>query len=418
MNFQHAIYSFLLVIWTFCCPALIFGQNSIVDMEDEINSSLVKMGLEDVVVTNKSDVLLIKFSDNVYRGSFRGAFEAFRILLDELHINKGIVIVLQEDRIPKIALKLDNRQVNAYHNGLASLSILMSSANISYDIDEYNAMFKGIKSKNNSAGKVDVVLYPQLSLNNSWLDKLYVVTFNIAPAIEVGLWKGASITGQAIFPVWTNLSGESYNMRPGMVLFRQEYRFPKNVFMTFNIGNFNNNRMGADLSFRYTPVNNRWEAGINAGITGSSYFNKWKWELSPWRRVTGMVFFSYNVPIYNLQFNMSGQRYIYDDYGIRFDCTRHFGEVSVGFFGMYTNEVNGGFHFAVPLPGKKRFKRNFIRITAPEYFDMEYKAKTGRSYNQTPAGQYYKTRPDENRSQRYYNPGYIKEMLVKLASEL
>ena len=418
MNLRRATYLFLfIVLWIVICPVHSSGQNLIVDTGDEISRSLVKMGMEDVVVADEADALYIKYSDNVYRGTFRGTFEALSLLLDDLHINKDIVLLLQEDRIPYIAIKIDNEQVDAYFRGYASLAGLMSAVYISYDIDEYNEIFKGIKSKNNSAGKIDIVLYPQLSLNNSWKDKLYVVIFNIAPAIEIGLWKGASITGQVIFPLWDNISHEGYYLRPGMLLFRQEHRFPKNIFMTFNIGNFNANRMGTDLSLRYTPGNNRWEAGINAGITGSSYFDNWKWELSTWRRMTGAVFFSYNVPSYNLQFNLSGQRYVYEDYGVRLDCTRHFGEVSVGFFGMYTREANGGFHITAPLPGKKRAKRKMIRITAPEYIDLEYKASTGSEFNQVPAGYYYETRPDANRSQRYYNPDYIKEMLVKLASE-
>ena len=413
-------YTAIIVIFicVFICPGVIYGQDQYVDMTDDISRSLVAMGMENVAVIDEPDALYIKFSDNIYRGTFRGLFEALRLFLDDLKVSKDIVVVLQEDKIPYIALELSDTQMDAYYSGSISFAGLMSSVNISYDIDEYEDMFKGIKSRNNSSGKVDLILYPQISLNNSWLDKLYGVIINIAPAVEVGLWKGASITGQVIFPIWNNFTGEMDYIRPGMLVFRQEYRFPKNIFMTFNIGNFNNNRMGTDLSFRYTPLNNRWETGINVGVTGSSTFNNGKWELSTWGRTTGSVFFCYNEPYYNLQFKLSGHRYIYDDYGVRFDCTRHFKEVSIGLYAMISaGETNGGFHFAVPLPGKKRAKRNMIRISAPEYFDWEYGAKTGREFNQIPKWQYYETRPDANHSQRYYNPDFIKDMLVKLAME-
>lgn len=44
-------------------------------------------------------------------------------------------------------------------------------------------------------------------------------------------------------------------------------------------------------------------------------------------------------------------RYLYGDYGLRGDCTRHFGEYAVGVYAMYVEgEVNGGFHFAIPCP--------------------------------------------------------------------
>ena len=402
-----------IALWALICPAIAYGQST-----DNITNILVKMGMEDVVVVNEPDGVFINYSDNVYRGTFRGAFEVLMMLLDDLHINNSIVLLLQENKIPYIAIKLDSELVDAYHGEDISLARLMSSAYISYDIDEYCGLFKGIKGKNNSAGKIDIVLYPQISLQNSWLDKLYGTIINIAPAVEIGLWKGASITGQVILPVWNNRGGEMDNIRAGMLLFRQEYRLPKNIFMAFNIGNFNNNRMGADISLKYTPGNNRWETGINAGITGSSTFYGGKWMLSTWGRTTGKVFFRYHEPIYNLQFDLTGQRYVYGDYGVRLDCTRHFGEVSVGFFGMFTGgEPNGGFHFAVPLPGKKRAKHKMIRLSVPEYFDWEYEAQSGNEYFKKHLGRYYETRPDENRSRNYYNPEYMKSMLVKLATE-
>ena len=374
------------------------------------------MSIEDVIVVNEPDRLLVNYSDNVYRGPYQGAFEVLSLILNDLRVNKNIVLILQEDRIPYIALRLPEEQVDAYHNGSLTLAGLMSSVDISYDTDKYSGVIKGLKGENRSAGKIDVVLYPQILLKNSWFDKLYGAAVNVAPAVEVGMWKGASFTGQVIFPLWNNMTGEVDYIRAGMLLFRQEYRFRRNIFMTFNIGNFNANRMGADISFKYTPDNNQWEAGVNAGITGSSTFHIGKWELSEWRRKTGAAFFRYNEPRYNLQFDLTGQRYIYGDYGLRLDCTRHFGEVSIGFYGMYSGgEPNGGFHFAIPLSGKKRARQHFVRLRIPEYFDWEYEAQSGNEYSQKHLGRYYETRPDENRSQRYYNPAYIKTMLVKSA---
>ncbi len=413
---RHSIYLIILFLWQFI-PVKVSGQASM-DMTGDIRELLVKTGFEDVAVMYDEDALYINYSDNIYRGPVRGAFEVFRLLLNDLKTDKGIHLLLREDRIPQVVLVLQKKQVVAYRDQKLSMAELMSSVRISYETDEYELIFKGVKRENRSAGKIDLVLYPQITLNNSWLDKLYGVIINIAPAMEVGLWKGASFTGQVIFPIWNNMTGEMDYIRPGMLLFRQEYRFPKNIFMTFNIGNFNASRMGADLSFRYIPDNDRWEVGLNGGLTGSSTFYSGKWELSEWRRFSGAINFRYNEPLYNLQFDLTGQRYIYGDYGIRLDCTRHFGEVSVGLYGMLSDgEPNGGFHLAVPFPGKKRMKRRAVRVSLPEYFDWEYEAQSGNEYFKRHLGRSYETRPDENHSQRYYNPSYMKEILIKLVSE-
>lgn len=64
-------------------------------------------------------------------------------------------------------------------------------------------------------GRVELVLYPQISLSNSWLDKIYGAVINIAPAVEARLWKGAAFTGQVILPVWNNMVGQMDYIRAG-----------------------------------------------------------------------------------------------------------------------------------------------------------------------------------------------------------
>ena len=69
------------------------------------------------------------------------------------------------------------------------------------------------------------------------------------------------------------------------------------------------------------------------------------------------------VPQFNTQLDLQAGRYLYGDYGLRGDCTRHFGEYAVGVYAMYVEgEVNGGFHFAIPLPGKKWNRNHAVRM--------------------------------------------------------
>jgi hypothetical protein len=404
----------------------LMGQNPVTTLPDvkneqcvasrsEITDRLVLMGFEDVAVVDEAEDLYISYSDYVYRETVRGVFEALCMLVEKPMPGKNLHIILQESRMPVVALRLSAEQIAAYHNQSISISQLMDAVRIGYDTDEYNLLFKGVKRENHSVGRVDIVIYPQISLNNSWMDKLYGAVFNLAPTVEMGLWKGASFTGQMIFPIWNNMKGEMDYIRAGMMLFRQEYRLPKNLFMALHIGNFNASRMGIDVSLKYIPDHDLWQVGMNTGLTGSSTFYSGKWELSPWRRHTGSVFFRYNEPVYNLQFDLTARRHIYGDYGVRLDCTRHFGEVSVGLYGMYSGgEPNGGFHFAIPLPGKKRTNRRAVRIGLPEYFDWEYEAQSGNEYFRKRLGRSYETRPDENRSRRYYQPAYMKKRLGRM----
>jgi hypothetical protein len=249
-------------------------------------------------------------------------------------------------------------------------------------------------------GRVELVLYPQISLSNSWLDKIYGAVINIAPAVEARLWKGAAFTGQVILPVWNNMVGQMDYIRAGVLTLSQEFGLPGGAFGRVTVGNFTNNRMGADLKLRYATPDDRWMFGLEGGVTGSSTFYEGKWQVSNWKRVSGAAEVRFRERHFNMDFNLGVHRYIYGDYGVRVDCIRHFGRTTAGLYAMYTGgEANGGFHFAVPLPqwGKSRK----VRVRLPEYYQMEYSGQSGLEYFRRKLGQDYETRPDESNSVPY-----------------
>lgn len=383
-------------------------------------NTLVGLRMENVEVAEQPDGLYIAYEDNVYRGTYRGLFEVIRTLLNEPEPDSTVHLVVLENRIPQIMVSIDPQVIAAFRRDDLSLAAVMQSLAISYNTDEAMKRMKGTKTEvaNRSAGKVDLVIYPQIKLQNSWLDKIYGAVVDIAPAVKVGLWKGASFTGQVIFPVWNNLVGEMDYIRAGMLVLRQEIRLPKNIFAALSAGNFNRNRIGADLDLLYRTNSDRWAFGLNGGVTGSSTFYGGKWVVTEWKRISGSALVRYNEPYYNLQFDLSVHRFVYGDYGVRADCSRHFGEVTVGVFLMYSGgETNGGFHFAIPLPWQKRSKHRAVRVRLPEYFDWQYEAQSGPWYTSRKLGQSYETRPDENRSRGYYNPDFIRDNLVRLAEK-
>lgn len=376
------------------------------------------MGFEDVAVVDKDETLYIAYTDNIYRGSVRGTFELLSKLLEDSRIDKNLHLLIQENLVPRIVLKASGQDVRSYRDKQVNLKQLISCLQISYDVSgDYNAL-KDITRENRSASKIDLVLHPQLTLNSLWFDKLYGAVFNIAPAIEVSLWKGASFTGQVIFPVWNNLSGEIDHVRAGMVVLRQEFRIPRNIFLTISAGNFSTNRIGTDIEFVHKTDNGLWEMGANAGLTGLSTFDSGKWKVTNWKKVNASGFLAYNEPHSQLHFNLSCHRYIYGDYGVRFGFSRYFGEVMIGFFGMTAGEeYNGGFHFSVPLSRKKRAGHNAFRIGIPEYFNMEYEAMNGSDYAREKLGHTYRTRLGDRRASRNYNPDYVKSLLLRFAGE-
>lgn len=406
MNFRKIVYSLGLLWWT----SALFGQTS-------IQQRVVDLGMEEVAVARTESATYLTWEDNVYRGSYRGLYEVICSVLNS-ETDSDIYLVVQEDRFPQLEVCLRQDVMDDYRRGDLSLSEVMQTLELSRHTDASARQLKGAKRVNRMAGKVDLVLDPYLSLTNAWMDKIYGVQFDLAPTLRIGLWKGATFTGQVILPVWNNMTGQMDYVRPGTVTIRQELRLPKNIFASVSVGNFSNYRMGVDGSLQYRTDDDRWGFGLNGGLTGYSTFYNGDWKVSKWKQVTGAAWVRYTEPHYNMDFDVRAIRCIFGDMGAMADCTRHFGEVSIGFYAMITDgEVNGGFHFCVPLSPRKQMKCRAFRVALPEYFPMRYEAQSGNEYAARRLGRFYHARPDDGRSDHYYNPDYIQDNLIRLAKQ-
>lgn len=392
---------------------LLAGGMSPVRAESGLLSSLLSLGFENISIGSTESSDWIIFEDRINRNSSDGIEEIIREIIDSPDIQKETDIILLRNRLPVLKCHLPKDLIADYKKGILSFNDVLKGVIIVYNTDDYRHGLKKGRVVNSSFGKIDLVVYPQVGLANYRLDKLYVIDVSVAPALEMQLWPGARFTGQVVFPVYNNLKGEVDYIRPGIVALSQSLRLRDNVFGCLSIGNFTEGRMGANAELNYRSNKGYWGIGANVGLTGSSTFYDGKWEVSDWKRVNFALKTFFYEPVYNLQFDLSIGQYIFGDRGGRLDCRRHFGEVLVGVFAMYSGKVaNGGFLFSIPLPGRKRkrSKKFPIRVILPEYFDWEYEAQCGPDYMNRRLGRSYRTENDRNDEYRF-NPLFIKSNL-------
>lgn len=77
--------------------------------------------------------------------------------------------------------------------------------------------------------KVDITIYPELSLKNLVITQIYQVLFNLSPAIEVSFWKGMKFTAQMVIPVYNDGYASRYDkLHPGFLELSQTVRLPYN----------------------------------------------------------------------------------------------------------------------------------------------------------------------------------------------
>lgn len=137
----------------------------------------------------------------------------------------------------------------------STVNISRQDWEVSYNLGNSWNKVKRNKKANSSLYKVDITIYPELSLKNLVITQIYQVLFNLSPAIEVSFWKGMKFTAQMVIPVYNDGYASRYDkLHPGFLELSQTVRLPYNFWATLAIGSFNNSRYGIDFNLRSTTL--------------------------------------------------------------------------------------------------------------------------------------------------------------------
>ena len=366
-------------------------------------------GYENIRILPKGKTLIFSCENNV----FRNKVEGLKTVLNNLS-HCGY------DTLQIVTLISDLPMIQTIFKSQASLQIIKGQTDsiagnthlqISYKTDNTWEILQRIKPVNSHLNKFDLIFYPQVSVMNVLLSRIYEVQINIAPALEVSLWRGMNFTGQVILPLANHyvFGQEGDLIRAGIITVAQEFRLPGTILGRAVLGKFNSDRYGSDFSLTRYFIKGKAYLKVNGGFTGIYEYHNREWFRNDLKTLTCFLKGGFYYSPVNVQLDGSAGRYLNGDYGLRGDITRYWGETAIGFFAMLgSGKLNGGFHFTIPI-GTRQFKKNRIfQMRAPSYFAWEYNAGTDFHY-----GQIYKTRPDENRVEQFYNPNLIIKNLLK-----
>lgn len=375
-------------------------------------AALAEEGFENVSVSCENTTVYSVIEDPAYRGTFRGPAKAIMQLSKTYPRCERIELVILEYETPKVALhaaKVSGRW----------------TVQVDYDTHSVTDRFttdSAVSSANKSTGKVDVTLNPIVSLDNHRFDKLFEAGFFLAPTVEATLWKGNRINIEPIVPVYTNMDVGSRDRRLqlGSTNIQQDFIFGGRWYGTLSVGTFRSYRLGAnvDLGYRVLP---QMSVGIRANWTVDSYFGDDNWYVGSVdfkgnrSEVSALLRADYFDVATALNAQLTAGRFLYGDYGARLDITRHYGDYAIGVFGILTGgEHNAGFHFAIPVRGKRNKQGGYLRVNLPEYYDMQYNMVSYFEYAAERMGTELEVRPIENRSLQYWNAAYIQRNVQRI----
>ena len=268
---------------------------------------------------------------------------------------------------------------------------------------------KHIRAKESLTGKVDIVVYPQVSLMNLIINQVYQSLWQLSPALEVSLWKGMKFSYQVKVPVFNDGYGElESKVHPGIVSLSQSFRDPwkLNLYGKFTVGAFAGNRYGAALEASwYLPGDKVW-LDTQLGLISNYYWDGFYFKYSRDFYFRWNAAVNYYCPPLHTQFTLRAQRFLIGDVGLKYEMIRHFSRCSVGLYAEKSKgvDLNVGFRFQISLPPYRHQRRGYIpRITVSDQMGMSYNANNEKFYYRE-----WRTESSDNiMSRNYFNPYHL-----------
>lgn len=202
-------------------------------------------------------------------------------------------------------------------------------------------------------------------------DRVYDLLIYVNPGMKVDFGENWQVAAQAMFPV-VNQYGDFYNrIRPGICSVSKEFLI-RGSALKFSGGLFSAGRYGFDAKWLW--LTNEWFAvESQIGFTGYHSLEQ-DWKFSSVDRLTGNVKARFFLKKASSEFRLSAGRYIYEDYGGRFEFYSHFNYTSVGLFAQYGTESQwgAGAKIVFMLPFQKGLRKGKVKFRPASNFRFTY----------------------------------------------
>jgi hypothetical protein len=365
------------VVLTLMCNVSALSQN--LELKRSIVDELTKNGFENLKVQIETESAIVAYENRVYRFDVEALKEVLKLVVPLLKDQKEIVLVPQNRQIPIVSLEASVSDCKDYFDSRISGKEFASRLTIRFDIDEISRKLSGEDVENSSSFRFDITAKPQAYFQFGPYGKPVTSQVNAVPELQTSWFQGMHVNSELIVPVVNQFGTRGESVRPGVLALNQVYRFPGNYFVSASAGVFTQDRYGLDLEAEKYVWNANLSYGLNVGLSSMLFFERMtSIYYSDVFAVTGSVHCNYRIPEYDLTLGVMAGKFLRDDKSLRFDMSREFGEVEIGFFAIHAFRgiTNGGINITIPLFPSKYWKPGVVRARPHEDFTMSYLAKT------------------------------------------
>lgn len=375
--------------------------------ENEIQRTLVRDGFENATAKAANKITLIAFEDSRYRYSAEGVMRALVQTAGVLPPStRHVFYVIRKYGVPLFTLESNSFYTMTLRSD--HKQIRLPQPKLSSHEGRIAALSRRFQSQNSSRFKNDLIIHPDMRMSLGDYANPIAAQVNIMPELRSQLFNGLVLSASIILPLYNELEPWGDYVRVGPTSLNYFARISDGAFFYAAAGYFRGQRYGAEAGLKKFAFSGALIFDARCGFSGYSLMDKGRIKYADLDALTFSASTTYFMRPLQLFLSFGAHRFIYKDYGLKFQVYRFFHDFQFGLWSVFANdEFNGGFQFSLPLPPKRYRARARMRVRMASYFNWSYQAKRNTING-------YRLRANELADDMFirYNPQYIDSKLA------
>ena len=375
---KNKIYSLLTILIFLKIPLIAntidFPKNKNHIFNQSINKfqySITNKGFENVrIQIGKNKTVLIEYENRRYRYEIK----ALKIILQDiakfLSPFETYIIIPLNRNIPLVKITIKAIDYQNFIDGMITSDEFLQNISIKKNFySNKKTLSYSTQRLNLSFQKYDFILNPGFKAQFSRPNDPAQLQFNFLPTINTTLASGLSFKSQIIIPLYNEFINTESSSRIGTTVLNKFIRCPNNIYTSFSIGHFNQQRNGFSTEWGKFFYDDRFAFFTKLDYTTLS--NKWNSSYN----LNYLLKAKYYFPNVDFAFDICWGRYLFNDETWRVDVCRSFEEIDLGFMliGNKNIEVLFGMIINIPFPISTRPLPKKFRISSPVNVPWNYR---------------------------------------------
>lgn len=339
----------------------------------QITKILTEHGFKNVSVIIEKGMAIVSYENRKFRNEVATLRRVTDLIISAITDQRTLILVPQNRQIPLVAVAIPIQTYLSYVKGEISKVEINAAIRVSMNVDWLQEKMRSLRNRQtnsilelNLKTRVRGLFHSQQGVARWSVDFVPELTFVFA--------RGSQFMVEALLPVMYQFDEKNKEVRPGRVILNHTRRFPHNYWLSASLGYFDRSRYGLALEGVKFWMNGRFYVTLKANYTGYLYFHRNVWYYSEPSQLSYFANLSYRFSRIDLLVNLGWGRFLIGDRSWKISLSRSFGEVDLGFYGLWEDASKpsrflAGLFFKLPLPFfHKNVTKNFSIQTQKNFY--------------------------------------------------